>query len=152
MRSVIVFSICLSAACGGRQRGEQAAHPGLAQAAGQDPAAAVAGAWALRALNRERVGQMLQLTLDSTNGRAFRTRVTFLMQGDVGIDPAQFTPTPGSVTADGGIRIEVRNTRGAPPGVILGRVAGDTIHVVEFSWGGENQLAGGTRWILVRER
>jgi hypothetical protein len=147
------------ASCGGSGRGTGQPNPDVALAhsmtAGgmaQDPAAQVTGAWALRALNRERTGMLLELRLDSASGRAFRTQVGFLMQGDVGIDPAAFLPAPGVVTADGAIRLEIRNNRGAPPGLIVGRVAGDTIHVAEFSWGGEDQLRGGTQWVLVRQK
>jgi len=145
----------LVTACGGRQRADQASpnlgpHPGRLEALGQDPAAAVVGTWAVRALNRERVGRRLEIILDSASGRSFRTRVGFLMQGDVGIDPAEFVATPGTVTADGAIRIEIGNRRGAPPGVIVGKVERDTIQVVEFRWGGEDQMAGGTSWVLVR--
>jgi hypothetical protein len=74
------------------------------------------------------------------------------MQGDVGIDTSAFRPSPGTVTADGAIRLEIQNNRGAPPGLIVGRVAGDTIYVAEFSWGGENRLAGGAQWVLVRQK
>ena len=156
-RLILWLSVPLLIACGGRQRVDQvpqstAARPGESGAPEQDRAVTVVGSWALRALNRERVGRLLQLALDSASGQSFRTRVTLLMQGDVGIDPAGFTPTAGSITADGAIRIEIRNTRGAPPGFIVGRVAGDTIHLLEFSWGGEDQMVGGTRWALVREK
>ncbi|HWP37689.1 MAG TPA: hypothetical protein VNL18_09095 [Gemmatimonadales bacterium] len=118
----------------------------------QNPAAHVAGAWELRALNRERTGTLLQLVLDSASGHAFRTRVAFLMQGDMGIDTAAFVATPGRVTATGAIRIEVGNKRGAPPGVIVGRATRDTIYVVEFIWGGEDRMQSGTQWVLVRQR
>jgi hypothetical protein len=118
----------------------------------QNPAAEVVGTWELRASNRERTPLLLQLVLDSASGRAFRTRVGFLMQGDMGIDTANFVPTPGRVAATGAIHIEVGNSRGAPPGVIVGRATRDTIYVTEFIWGGEDQARGGTRWMLVRQR
>jgi hypothetical protein len=151
--------IAACTACGGTgQRSEQPgpdaplAHSMTAGGMSQDPAAHVVGTWELRALNRERTGMLLQLALDSASGRAFRTRVGFLMQGDMGIDTANFAPTPGRVTATGAIHIEVGNKRGAPPGVIVGRATRDTIYVAEFVWGGEDQMRGGTQWVLVRQR
>ncbi|HXV85437.1 MAG TPA: hypothetical protein VD793_02005 [Gemmatimonadales bacterium] len=154
--AVLPLLTLMASGCGGRQRVDQAPSGGgspttSAQVSRQGPATAVAGAWAMRALNRDRSRQ-LQLVLDSANGESFKARVGFLMQGDVGIDPEGFVSTPGTVTAEGVIRIEITNRRGAPPGLIVGRVAGDTIRVTEFRWGGDDQLTGGTQWILVRER
>ena len=155
----LVLSLPCFLACGGRQRADEAPLPRdtlvhAMEAGGmtQDPAARAVGSWTLRATNRDNPGMRLGLTLDSATGRTFRTRVAYLMQGDLGIDPSAFLPTPGSVTADGAIRIEIGNNRGAPPGLIVGRLAGDTIHVAEFTWGGESQMARGTTWVLERTR
>jgi hypothetical protein len=130
-----------------------AAHTALALAPTQrSPAASLEGSWVLHTLEPGRRGPRLQLAIDSARGTTFRVRVAFLMQGDVGLDPARFAPTPGAVAPDGTVHLTIQLTgRGEPEGELVGTLVGDTIRLGTFRWGGVDQAAG-THWLLVRER
>ena len=129
----------------------RAAVPGAAQ---RSPAAALAGSWTLRAVEPGGRGPRLQLAIDSAGDSTFRVRVTFLMQGDVGIDPTRFEPTRGEIAPDGTIHLTIRIAgRAEPTGRLAGTLAeaGDTIRLETFQWSGTNQVAGDVHWVLVRE-
>jgi hypothetical protein len=115
-------------------------------------AAALEGSWSLRTVEPNRRGPRLQLHIDSASGSTFRVRVAFLMQGDVGLDPTRFTPTRGEIGADGVVHLTIQRTdRAEPSGELFGTLAGDTIHLRRYQWGGADQAAGGVHWLLVRE-
>lgn len=126
------------------------AHPISAHVSQQ--AAGLTGAWALRLMGQTGRGPLLELALDSVTAKTFRVRVTFLMSGNMGIDPARFEPTTGSVAPDGLLRFSVKMREQSDS---LGQMAGvlgqDTIRLRAFRWSGEDQTAGGARWILVRQ-
>ena len=115
-------------------------------------AAGLTGAWALRVENQTGRGPLLELTLDSVTATTFRVRVTFLMSGNMGIDPTRFESTTGSLAKDGVVRFGVK-MRDQPDslGQITGLLGQDTIRLRAFRWAGEDQTAGGTRWLLVRQ-
>jgi hypothetical protein len=113
--------------------------------------AVLAGTWALRAENRA-AGPHLELSIDSISGATFRVRLAFLMQGDVGIDPRRFEPTRGDIGADGRVHLTVKaRDRAEPFGEMAGTLAGDTIRLRIYRWAGEDQTAGGTSWILIKQ-
>lgn len=155
------------AGCGGGQRpatppgGGQAqtvaaadtevANPTLTTSAPQAPAN-LAGSWSLRTEDRARLGPRLELAIDSLTGSAFRVRVAFLMQGNVGIEQSYFEPTRGRLDADGTIHLSVKMREQAEPmGEMSGTMAGDTIRLRIYRWAGEDQTTGGTRWLLVKQ-
>jgi hypothetical protein len=138
----------------GRPTGSVAApHAALAPAGAQRlPADGLEGSWVLRTLEPSRRGPRLQLAIDSTSGATFRVRVAFLMQGDVGLDPARFEPTRGEVAADGTVHLTIQlKGRAEPEGQLSGTLAGDTIRLAAFRWAGVDQAAGDVHWLLVRE-
>lgn len=171
-RTVPVISLLVSATalpgCGGGQRpaatppgGGQAhtvpaadttaAAPAVVASAPQAPAN-LAGSWALRVQDRTRRGPLLELAIDSVTGSAFRVRVAFLMQGNVGIEQSLFEPTLGRVDADGTLHLTVKaRAQAEPMGEMSGVLAGDTIRLRSYRWAGEDQTAGGTRWLLVKQ-
>jgi hypothetical protein len=130
------------------------AHAALAPAPMQrSPADALEGSWVLRTLEPSRRGPRLQLAIDSASGATFRVRVAFLMQGDVGLDPARFEPTRGQIAPDGMVHLTIQlKGRAGPEGELAGTLAGDTIRLGTFQWAGVNQAAGDVHWLLVRER
>jgi hypothetical protein len=127
------------------------AHPVSAHVSQQ--AASLTGAWALRVEGQTGRGPLLELTIDSVTATSFRVHVRFLMSGDVGIDPARFETTTGMVARDGSVRFSVKmRAQSDSLGEMAGTVGLDTIRLRAFRWAGENQMAGGARWLLVRER
>ena len=141
-------------ACGTPRPATPAARPAAPAAPRLPQAGALEGSWALRAVEPGRRGPRLQLAIDSARDSTFRTRVTFLMQGDVGLDPTRFAPTRGTVAPDGTVHLTVRLTgRSEPTGRLAGTLAAsrDTIRLVTFEWGGANATAGGVHWLLVRQ-
>jgi len=126
------------------------AHPISAHVSQQ--AAGLTGTWALRQEGRTGRGPLLELAFDSVTATSFRARVTFLMSGNVGIDPSRFESTTGSLARDGLLRLGVK-MRQQPDS--LGQMAGilgqDTIRLRAFRWAGEDQTAGGARWMLIRQ-
>lgn len=117
------------------------------------PARALVGSWVLRTLEPGRRGPRLQLAIDSASGRTFRVRVAFLMQGDVGLDPTRFEATRGEIAPDGMVHLTIQlKGRTAPEGELAGTLAGDTIRLGTFHWGGANQATTSVHWLLVRER
>jgi len=152
--------------CGGSPRpaavpagGEQRGTAPAAETTPASPAAGVAlqapaglaGSWALRAEGQERRGPILELAIDSVAGPSFRVRVAFLMQGNVGIEQSLFEPTRGRLDAGGMVYLTVKaREQTEPMGQMTGTLAGDTIRLRTYRWAGEDQTAGGTRWLLVR--
>jgi hypothetical protein len=127
------------------------AHPVSAQVSQQ--AANLTGAWALRVEGRTGRGPLLELAVDSVTATTFRVRVAFLMSGDVGIDPARFETTTGTVAGNGSVRLSVKMREQSDSlGQMVGNLGKDTIRLRAFRWAGEDQMAGGMRWVLVRER
>jgi hypothetical protein len=111
------------------------------------------GAWALRVKGQTGRGPLLELALDSVTATTFRVRVTFLMSGNVGIDPARFETTTGTVAGDGSVHLSVKmRAQSDSLGQMAGVLGQDTIRLRAFRWAGENQMTGGMRWVLVRER
>jgi hypothetical protein len=116
-------------------------------------AANLSGAWALRVEGQTGRGPLLELALDSVTATTFRVRVMFLMSGNVGIDPARFETTTGTVARDGSLRLSVKMREQSDSlGQMAGTLGQDTIRLGAFRWAGEDQMAGGVRWVLVRER
>lgn len=125
------------------------AHPISAHVSQQ--AASLTGSWALRMEGRTGPGPLLELVLDSVTATTFRARVTFLMSGNVGIDPNRFESTRGSV-GDGLVRFSVKMREQADSlGHMEGVLGQDTIRLRVFRWAGEDQTAGGARWLLIRQ-
>jgi len=168
-RTVIPPLLCAGAlaACGGGPRpatrpgggpaqtvavtDSPAGNPTLASSATQ-AAANLAGSWALRAEDRVRRGPLLELAIDSVTGWTFRVRVAFLMSGNVGIDPTRFETTSGTVSPDGLVRFTVTmRDQTEPVGQLSGTLEQDTIRLHTFRWAGEDQTAGGVRWLLVKQ-
>ncbi len=99
-----------------------------------------------------RRGPLLELAFDSVVGPTFRVRVAFLMQGNVGIEPSQFEPSLGHVDAQGVVQLTVRAREQAESmGEMSGLLVRDTIRLRTYRWAGEDQTAGGTRWLLVKQ-
>lgn len=98
------------------------------------------------------MGPRLELAVDSVAGPTFRVRVAFLMQGNVGIEQSLFEPTVGRMDADGAVLLTVKlREQVEPMGEMSGVLAGDTIRLRTYRWAGEDQTAGGTRWLLVKQ-
>lgn len=152
-----LVSVVAASACGGRRQAQEgaAADPGAPTPAVTAPgtqAANLGGSWALRAGDGTRRGPLLELVIDSVGSSAFRVRVTFLMSGDVGIDPGRFQPTAGTVGPTGVVRFALSmRDQTEPLGEMSGTVERDTIRLQTFKWAGEDQTAGGTRWLLVKQ-
>jgi hypothetical protein len=126
------------------------AHPISAHVSQQ--AAGLTGAWALRQEGQTGRGPLLEVTLDSVTATTFRARVTFLMSGNVGIDPTRFESTTGSLGRDGLVRFSVKMQEQSDSlGQMTGVLGRDTIRLRAFRWAGEDQAAGGARWLLVRQ-
>ncbi len=163
----LLVSATAVAGCGGGQR--PATPPGGGQvqaAAATDTGAAdaavtttvaqapanLAGSWALRTEDHTRRGPLLELVIDSVTGAAFRVRVAFLMSGDVGIDPTRFESSPGTVDQGGVVSFSVKlGAQAEPVGQLSGTLGQDTIRLNRFRWAGEDQTAGGKRWLLVKQ-
>ncbi len=125
---------------------------GPTRAPASQAAADLAGSWALRNEARTRRGPLLELAIDSVTGSTFRVRVAFLMSGNVGIEPTRFEPTSGTVSPDHVVCLSVKMLEQAEPlGELSGTLARDTIRIHTFRWAGEDQTAGGIRWLLVKQ-
>jgi hypothetical protein len=112
---------------------------------------ALEGSWSLRAQDASYRSLRLEVAFDSSTGSAFRARVVFMMSGDVGLDPTRFEPTRGEIGEEGRLHFTVKlKGRTEPTAEFSGTLAGDTIRLSTYRWGGEDQGAGGTRWLLVR--
>ena len=154
------------AGCGGGQRAETPPAGGESQTAGaadsasrlsvaasgpQAPAG-LAGSWALRAEDGRRRGPILELAIDSLAGPGFRVSLAFLMQGNVGIEQSLFEPTRGRVDADGVVHLTVKaRAQAESMGEMSGVLGQDTIRLSTYRWAGEDQTAGGARWLLVKQ-
>lgn len=161
-----LVSTAALAGCGGAQRPATPPGSGQAQAAaapdtgGVNPArvtaaqapAGLVGSWALRTAAGTRRGPLLELVIDSVTASTFRVRVAFLMSGDVGIDPTRFESSPGTIDQGGVVSFSVKMVVQAEPvGRLSGTLGQDTIRLNHFRWAGEDQTAGGTRWLLVKQ-
>jgi hypothetical protein len=161
----LLLHTVLLAGCGGGQRpgtlpagGEHQADSAadsaasLSIAAGPQAPASLAGSWGLRADGGTRRGPILELAIDSLAGPTFRVSMAFLMQGNVGIEQSLFEPTRGRVDADGVVYLTVKaRAQAEPMGEMSGVLARDTIRLRTYRWAGEDQTAGGTRWLLVKQ-
>lgn len=126
------------------------AHPISAHVSQQ--AAGLTGTWALRLEGQTGRGPLLEMALDSVTAVTFRVRVTFLMSGNVGIDPTRFESTTGSLGKDGSVRFSVKMREQSDSlGQMTGILGRDTIRLRAFRWAGQDQTAGGTRWLLIRQ-
>jgi len=126
------------------------AHPISAHVSQQ--AASLTGEWALRVEGQTGRGPLLELALDSVTATAFRVRVTFLMSGNVGLDPARFETTTGAVARDGTVRFSVKMREQSDSlGQISGILGRDSIRLRAFRWAGADQMGGGVRWLLIRQ-
>ncbi len=170
-RAQIVISLWVCgtalAGCGGRSRSPSPQTAAQAQAlaaadsalASPTPAAparqapaSLAGSWALRTEDPTRRGPLLELAIDSVTGSVFQVRVAFFMSGNVGIDPARFEARAGTVSPDGVVRFSLKMREQAEPlAEMSGTMGRDTIRLHTFRWAGEDQTAGRTRWLLVRQ-
>ncbi|GBD32821.1 hypothetical protein HRbin33_01795 [bacterium HR33] len=156
MKRILVLGLLAALGqCGGRPEAtrdpaSEPPSPGISSRSEQ--AEAIAGYWVLRRADAAPQGMQLELLFDSIAGFGFRARITFLMQGDVGLDASLFGPGAGSIRPDSTVSVIFSGPRSELGNRLSGKVRGDTIALAEFLWAGEDWLRSGRRWVLVRQR
>lgn len=109
------------------------------------------GVWELRALEADRPGLRAAFLFGPGDPDVLRVTATFLMMGDVGLDPSVLHPGDGHVSSMGEVFFVLDSPADASTLTLEGRVLGeDRIRVTRLEWADVDLLRGGRSYDLVR--
>jgi len=91
------------------------------------------------------------LAVDQVTGRTFKGHVVNIFAGDVGLDPSQFGPIQGTLTADTAFTLrfgsrDPKDPKAIPVSQWRGIVRNDTWDVQSLNWAGMEWVSGEREW------